>query len=377
LDVNREIFTGCRNGDKRDRNRAREKMFPFHDLSVTPPANVFNDFEDFSGNNCRVTQMHSIVPLAFSLEVISGTWQFFDRATLLITPSRGLNSANIRNMPNPEMSRRELLHAAGTAAVAARLPGVGLAGALECARILAARPHRRTLMFVAFTGEEQGRLGSTALVKRAKSEGWALDAVLNNDMIGNAVSARGERQNRAVRIFSEDVPEHRSRELARWKEWHQRQRDPRHRVKLVFRRDRFGRGGDHTPFNQQGFTGVRVVEVHEDYRHQHTDQDLPKFMDWGYLARNTALNLHALHALANAEAAPRRVRVDRAQSYDSTITWEGDANQTYVVYWRETASPVWQGARQVRGLRHVDPTHHKDDHTFAVGAIGGIPVVAE
>ncbi|MDX2066756.1 MAG: M20/M25/M40 family metallo-hydrolase [Fimbriimonadaceae bacterium] len=253
----------------------------------------------------------------------------------------------------------------------------GVAAALECARVLAARPHRRTLMFVAFTGEEQGLLGSGAMAKRAKAEGWKLDAVLNNDMIGNAVSARGDRQNRAVRVFSEDVAEHKGRELARWLEWHQRSRDPRHRVQLVFRRDRFGRGGDHTPFNQQGFTAVRVVEVHEDYRHQHTDLDLPKFMDWGYLARNTALNLHALHALADAEAAPRRVRVDRAQSYESTLTWEGNPDQTYAVYWRETTSPVWQGVREVRGLRHTDPTHHKDDHIFAVGAVGGIPVVAE
>jgi hypothetical protein len=251
----------------------------------------------------------------------------------------------------------------------------GTAAAMECARILSSQKFKRTIHFVAFSGEEQGLLGSAALAKRAKSEGWKLDAVLNNDIIGNSKNKNGDRANNTVRVFSEESTSHNGRELARWIEFTQRQLEPRHKVSLVFRRDRFGRGGDHSSFNREGFTAIRVVEPHEEYTQQHTDQDLPKFMDFKYLAANTRLNLRMLAQLANADQAPTAIRVDTRQSYPSTITWTGNASQDYVLYWRQTTSAVWQGSKIVRGLKATVP-QHKDDHVFGVGAIGGVPISA-
>jgi Peptidase family M28 len=253
----------------------------------------------------------------------------------------------------------------------------GVSLTLEMARVLATGSWDQTLVFVAFSGEEQGLFGSTALAKAAKAEAWKIDAVLSNDMVGNPVNLRKERDDRHVRVFSEESEVHQGRELARWIEWTQRQSGSRFGVKLVFRRDRFGRGGDHTPFNREGFTAVRFVEVHEEYSRQHTPNDLPEFVDERYLANVAKVNLRAMANLAMAGAQPRRVRVDAKQGYETHLTWAGDENADYVVYWRETTSPVWQHARTVHGLAATIAEAHKDDHVFAVGAPGGIPVEAK
>lgn len=100
-------------------------------------------------------------------------------------------------------------------------------------------------------------------------------------------------------------------------------------------------------------------------------------MDWRYHAENTRMNLRMLSHFANAEAAPTQVRVDRRQGYESRVTWKGNAGQEYRVYWRLTTSPTWQGATTVKGLEALLPKYHKDDYVFAVGAVGGVPVVAE
>jgi len=270
----------------------------------------------------------------------------------------------------------------GPEGISGKAPGAnddasGVAAALECARILSQQKFKRTLHFIAFSGEEQGLLGSTALAKRAKAESWTIDAVLSNDMIANSQNKRGDKEANAVRVFSEETETHAGRELARVMEFLQRESGSKHRINLVFRRDRFGRGGDHTPFNREGFTAIRVVEQHEEYSHQHTDQDLPEFMDWRYHGENTRLNLRMLSHFANAEAAPTQVRVDRRQGYESRVTWKGNAAQEYRVYWRLTTSPTWQGATTVKGLEALLPKYHKDDYVFAVSALGGIPVVAE
>ncbi len=252
----------------------------------------------------------------------------------------------------------------------------GTAVALEMARILARHRWRNTLVFVAFSGEEQGLLGSRALAKRAKAEGWTIDAVLSNDMVGNSRNNRGESNAREVRVFSEESEDHNSRELARFIHWNARGRIRGFGPKLVFRRDRFGRGGDHTPFNQGGFTAVRLVEVHEEYSRQHTPDDLPKDMDWRYLANAARLNLLTMATLANAEDAPSEVRVDRAQGYGAKINWKAKPGVRYVLYWRETTSPIWQGAKEVGAVKEATSEFHKDDYVFAVGAVGGVPIEA-
>lgn len=278
-----------------------------------------------------------------------------------------------------------------------RAPGAnddasGTAAALEIARAMAGRKWAHTLVFVGFTGEEQGLLGSRALAQRAKAEGWKLDAVLSNDTVGSSGNKAGQADPRRVRIFSAEWaprataagapeananPRHNSRELARFIEFATRGKVADFGVKLVMRQDRYGRGGDHTPFAEEGFSAVRLVEVHEEYTRQHTPDDLPEFMDWNYLANVARLNLVAMSALAEAGAPPEDVRIDLRQGHDTTLTWKAAPAVRYVVYWRDTGSPVWQGSREVgaTGTATIAGVN-KDDNVFAVGAVGGVPILA-
>ena len=279
----------------------------------------------------------------------------------------------------------------------ARAPGAnddlsGVALTMEAAHLMSQKAWNDTLVFVAFSGEEQGLLGSAALALHAKREGWKIDGVLSNDMVSNSSDHLGEHDDRNVRVFSEESAVHESRELARYIEWLQNTRKedvffdaglsrrrvskPGHAVKLVFRKDRFGRGGDHSSFNNEGFTAVRFVEVYEEYTRQHTPLDLPDHIDYRYLANNARVNILAASALADAPRPPARVRVVRDQSQTTTLTWEGTADSAYVVYWRETTSPVWEVAKVFRGNKAVIERVNKDDHQFAVGSPGGIPVPA-
>ena len=247
--------------------------------------------------------------------------------------------------------------------------------ALEVARAMAKQKWKHTLVFCGWTGEEQGLLGSRAMAEKAKAEAWKIDAVFSNDTVGSPANKSGQRNDKQVRIFSEEVEEHESRELARFTAWLTREKP--FGVKLVFRRDRFGRGGDHTPFNQNGFNAVRLVEVHEEYTRQHTPDDLPEFVDPNYVANVAKVNLLAMVSLGNAAEPPTNVRIDRRQGHDTTVTWAAKAGDSYTVYWRDTASPVWQGSKDVGSVdRATIEKINKDDHIFAVGATGGIPVEA-
>lgn len=270
-------------------------------------------------------------------------------------------------------------------AATGRAPGAnddasGVAAALEVARVLATRKWEQTLVFVGFTGEEQGLHGARALAQRAKTEGWQLEAVFNNDTVGSSGNLAGQKNTRQVRVFSEEGTTenpHASRELARFIEFATRGKVRGFGVKLVLRRDRFGRGGDHTPFAEAGFNAVRFIEVHEEYARQHTPDDLPEHMDWNYLANVARTNLVALVSLASAANPPTDVRVTLDQGHDTKLTWKGTPGTRYAVYWRDTASAVWQGYREVgEATTATIEKVNKDDHLFAVGALGGIPVPA-
>lgn len=265
----------------------------------------------------------------------------------------------------------------------------GVAMAMEVARVMAGHKWNQTMVFCAFSGEEQGLLGSTALANRAKTEGWKVDAMFNSDIIGSSKNLAGQSDPHHIRLFSEELPRgardaegeilphHESRELARLIEFATRDKIRGFSTKLVFRADRFGRGGDHSPFNRLGFNAIRFCEPHEEYAHQHTDQDLPKFMDFGFLANVARVNLLAAISLANASAPPTRVRVSRRQGQDTHLTWEGPVDQEYIVYWRDTTSPVWEHTKRVGPMLEATfPGISKDENVFAVGAIGGIPVEA-
>jgi hypothetical protein len=262
--------------------------------------------------------------------------------------------------------------------------GSGTAVALELARVMSTKKWRNTLVFVAFSGEEQGLYGSKALAARAVKEGWKVDAVLSNDMVGNVKNRVGQKNDKQIRVFSQEfqpigeAKAHQSRELARIIEFVTREQVDEFGVKLVFRNDRFGRGGDHTPFMQAGFSAVRFTEAFEEYSHQHTDDDLPQHMDWKYLMNSAKTNLIAMANLGDAGEQPTNVRLDRAQGFDSTVTWKGTPGTRYTVYWRETSSPVWQGSVRLGAVEtYTAKKLSKDDYIFAVGAVGGIPVEAK
>ncbi|MEZ0327918.1 MAG: M20/M25/M40 family metallo-hydrolase [Fimbriimonas sp.] len=269
------------------------------------------------------------------------------------------------------------------AGINARAPGAnddgsGTALTMELARVMATQKWENTLVFVAFSGEEQGLLGSKALAKRAKAENWKIDGVLSNDMVGNSKNNQGSSEAGYVRIFSEESAEHNSREMARFIDFLGRDGKAGVKPRLVFRADRFGRGGDHTPFNKEGFTAVRVVEVHEEYSRQHTPNDLPEFVDFDYLAANARLNMLVMASMGNAAPAPTEVKVDRRQGYDTHLTWQSTPGAKYVVYWRETSSPVWQHSLEVGEVKEARIEKvHKDDNVFAVGSVGGVPVEAK
>ena len=276
---------------------------------------------------------------------------------------------------------------AGADPATARAPGAnddatGVAAALEAMRALSTRKWQNTIIFAAVTGEEQGLLGSKALALRCRAEWAPIVAVLMNDTVG---STRGHsvRADRAkIRLFSEefvggDAPSHESRELARYIEWVARG-IPGFGVKLVFRPDRYGRGGDHTPFVKEGFSAVRFTEAYEDYARQHTVDDVPERIDWHYLANVARVNVRAMASLAAAGPAPTEVEVDRSQGYDTTLKWGATPGVSYAVYVRETTSPVWECSFAAGGVsKWTVEGLNKDDHVFAVGAVGGVPVVAK
>ncbi|MGK9370105.1 M20/M25/M40 family metallo-hydrolase [Melioribacter sp. Ez-97] len=282
----------------------------------------------------------------------------------------------------------------------------GVAAVLELARVMSSAKFPATIMFVAFTGEEQGLYGSRHLAEKIKaleSEGkYRLIAMLNNDMIGNTVSSQTKlKDNINVRVFSESVPavesdaEKRkrilsgsdydgiSRQLARYiKEVGERYVDQIN-VKLIFRRDRFLRGGDHTPFNRLGFAAVRFCEMNENYFHQHEYVrkengiqygDLPEFIDFEYARKITAVNCAVTANLALAPPRPENVKIDVKQLSNTTkITWdepEGIKPAGYYVLMRETYMPFWE-KKIFTESKAIELPYSKDNYLFAVQSVDG------
>ncbi len=276
----------------------------------------------------------------------------------------------------------------------------GVAALLEMARILSRQPFPATIMFVAFTGEEQGLFGSRHLAALARDSSWDLRAMINNDMIGqNNASGTDLVDNGRVRVFSEGIPmketpamaasrralsgenDSRSRELARYIKKICEDYVDNLKVVLIYRPDRFLRGGDHLPFAAQGYPAVRLTTYYENYDHQHQDPrtekgieygDLPKFMDFEYLRKNTCLNLATVACLAAAPSVPRGVKIDvsRLSNY-SRLSWDPPATGRaagYIVLMRETDQPMWQKRFFTRDLQMMLP-YSRDNYFFAVQAV--------
>ena len=291
--------------------------------------------------------------------------------------------------------------------------GSGVAAVLECARIMSKQSFPATILFVAVSGEEQGLLGSGYLAKKARQEGWQLEALLNNDIMGsNNSNETNIIDNTRLRVFSEGLPafeldknavsirnlglenDGKARQLARYvKEIGERYVEHLE-VILIYRNDRFLRGGDHTPFVQNGFAAVRITEMNENYNRQHQDVrlengiqygDLPEFIDKEYLRKNTAVNLATLANLAKAPAVPQNVKVDvKSLSNSTVLRWKppvsGKASGYYVLI-RETTAAVWQKKIFTNEFEMTLP-YSKDNYFFAVQSVSeyrneSLPVVPD
>jgi acetylornithine deacetylase/succinyl-diaminopimelate desuccinylase-like protein len=276
--------------------------------------------------------------------------------------------------------------------------GSGTAVSLECARVLSKMKFPATIIFLTVAGEEQGLNGSHHFAKMAKDQGWELEAVLNNDIVGG--DKNGEQDHSVVRVFSEGVPaaateqdlrrirglggesDSESRELARYVADVGRTYDAGVKPMLVFRLDRFLRGGDHYSFNQQGFAAVRFTEFREDFHHQHQNVrtengveygDLLKFVDYDYVAHVVRLNAATLASLATAPAPPANVHIlTKDLENDTTLTWEarpaGLATE-YEVLWRSTTSPEWERVQKAGSATRAVLKLSKDNVIFAVRAV--------
>lgn len=258
--------------------------------------------------------------------------------------------------------------------------GSGTALTLELARVLAQSglEFEATLVFIAFAGEEQGLIGARAHAQEARAKGVRIDAVFNNDIVGNSIGGDGSMDGSSVRVFSEGPEDSSSRQLARFLRRYAARYVPGHKVRLVAREDRFGRGGDHTAFNQNGYTAVRITESKENYDRQHTVRDTPDGVDPRYLAQNARVNLAAVATLALAPPQPvvagdRGPMLDRGESrYDARLRWEPSPGAVgYRIFWRDAWSPEWEHELWVGNVtEYVLPGVSVDDHVFGVAAVG-------
>ena len=289
--------------------------------------------------------------------------------------------------------------------------GSGSAAVLECARIMSRHSFAATIIFITVSGEEQGLLGAYYMAQKLKAQNLTIEAVLNNDIMGsNNSNETNIINNTQVRVFSEGLPYYEldknartirqlglendgiSRQLARYvKETGERYVDNL-QVVMVYRNDRFLRGGDHTPYVENGFAAVRITEMNENYTRQHQDVrqengieygDLLEHIDFEYLRKNTALNLANLANLAKAPAMPEAVKIDvKKLSNTSSLNWQQPKTgqvKGYYILLRETTSAFWQKKIFTDQLQIILP-YSKDNYFFAVQSVGlngneSLPVV--
>ncbi len=276
----------------------------------------------------------------------------------------------------------------------------GTAAVIEMARVMAKHEFDATIVFLAVAGEEQGLLGSTHWAELSAKAGRKIEAMLTNDIVGNTDGGNGIKDNNRVRLFSEGVPTNEteaearlrksvggendgaSRQLARMIKAVGERYVPGFGVTLVFRRDRFGRGGDHIPFNERGIPAVRFTEPNEDFSRQHEKVetrdgkaygDVPDRVDYPYVAQVARVNAATLATMALAPAPPENVRFAASrQGYDTPITWKPNTEDDVVGYrvlWRETFEPFWTHSLEVTDAKATITRVSKDDCFFAVQSI--------
>jgi hypothetical protein len=277
----------------------------------------------------------------------------------------------------------------------------GTAAVLEMARVMAPHSFDATIIFMAVAGEEQGLLGATYFAEQAKQKEMNIEAMFTNDIVGNSLGGNGVRDARTVRVFSEGVPSNEkpeeatvrrgvggendsaSRQLARFIKENGERYVRGMRVMMVYRRDRYLRGGDHIPFLERGFAAVRFTEPNEDYRHQHQNVriengvqygDLPQFVDFNFIASVARINAVSLATLALAPARPKGASLVTARlTNDTELKWDANTESDlagYEIVWRDTTSPIWENTRWVgNAVTFTMAGMSKDNYFFGVRAV--------
>lgn len=277
----------------------------------------------------------------------------------------------------------------------------GTAVSIELARVMSRRKFDATIVFMAVPGEEQGLLGAAYYAEEAKKAKTNIEAMFTNDIVGGVTTYKNSQFRRKVRVFSEGVPSNEteqeaatrrsvggendsaSRQLARYIKEQSDRYMKNFGAWLIYRRDRYGRGGDHIPFVERGFAAVRFTESDEDYTHQHQNVrtengvfygDTPEFVDFEYTANVARVNLVALASLANAPAKPKNVGIVTGRlANDTDLKWDANADATiagYEVVWRDTTAAEWTGAKFVGNVTaYTAKAMSKDNYFFGVRAV--------
>jgi Zn-dependent M28 family amino/carboxypeptidase len=283
----------------------------------------------------------------------------------------------------------------------------GTAVSIELARVMSKRKFDATIIFMCVPGEEQGLTGSTYFAKDAAAKKMNIEAMFDNDIVGGVTTYKNAPDRQTIRVFAEGVPSNEtaqeantrrsvggendspSRQLGRYVFEMAQVYSPAFKPMLIYRRDRYGRGGDHIPFLENGYAAVRFTETHEDYTHQHQTVkmvdgkqygDLPEFVDFGYVANAARINLIGLANLALAPAKPKGVTMlTGGLTNDTSLKWTASTDADlagYEIVWRDTTAPLWTNSKFVGnvttytfkemtkdnvffGLRAVDKTGHK------------------
>lgn len=279
--------------------------------------------------------------------------------------------------------------------------GSGVAAIIEMVRIMSAEKFPATIVFMAVSGEEHGLYGARYMAEKAKKENWNIIAMLNNDMIGNSGSSETLlNDNMRVRVFSEGVPAFETEQMAAIRKFTSGENDGRARqlaryvkevgeryvdqinVTLVFRNDRFGRGGDHSPFCQAGFPAIRICEYNENYDRTHKipqvvngiqEGDLPEYVDFEYVRKNAAVNLASVANLASAPYEPSNCGIVTAGlTNKTTLRWDAPSRGTkpagYYILMRETYQPLWEKKILVSNTEITLP-YSKDNYFFGIQSV--------
>ncbi len=279
--------------------------------------------------------------------------------------------------------------------------GSGTVAVIEMARVMSKQKYDATIIFMTVAGEEQGLLGSTQYAKEAVRDKMDIEAMITNDIIGGVKTFKNRPDRNSVRVFAEGVPSNETpqqanlrrsvggendsatRQLGRYIYQIARVYSPNFKVQLIYRRDRYGRGGDHRPFLERGFSAVRFTEPHEDYDHQHQNVgtrngkfygDTPEFIDFGYIASVTKINVAALASMALAPAKPKNAGIVLGRlTNDTDLKWDASKEDDiagYEIVWRETISPFWTNSKFVGNVtKYTMKDMSKDNFFFGLRSV--------